>query len=146
MQLYRFGQYLRRRYDKLIGKKYSPNKIYIQSTDFDRTIMSAQTALAGLYPPNEDEKWHNEILWQPIPVHTIPWNMDHVLTTGRHCPKFEDALQKYRKESPEVQRIYTEHSDLLVHWTKESGMDISSTRDVFLLHNTLFTEKERNKV
>lgn len=146
MQLYRFGEYLRRRYSQLIGSRYSPKEIYIQSTDFDRTIMSAQAALAGLYPPNFDEKWHDEIPFQfPIPVHTIPWKLDHILTTGKHCPSYEDALQKYIKDCPEINRFFNEYADLFDHWTQESGREVSSISDVFQLYNTLITEKEHNK-
>lgn len=47
MQLYRLGKYLRKRYNKLIGDKYSPNKLYVRSTDYDRTLMSGQANLAG---------------------------------------------------------------------------------------------------
>lgn len=67
-QLYELGQYLRRRYNVILGAKYSPNKVYIQSTDVDRTLMSAEACLAGLYMPTADEIWNNEILWQPVPV------------------------------------------------------------------------------
>lgn len=38
-ELYRSGQYFHRRYSKILGKKYSPDKVYIISTDKDRTIM-----------------------------------------------------------------------------------------------------------
>ena len=71
MQAFNLGKFLRRRYNKLLGEKYSPNKIYIRSTDVDRTIMSAQAALSGLFMPTKDEIWNDEILWQPIPVKKI---------------------------------------------------------------------------
>lgn len=68
MQHFKLGQYFRRRYGKILGVKYSPNNVYVQSTDYDRTLMSAQANLAGLFPPtHDDEKWHDEIQWQPIP-------------------------------------------------------------------------------
>lgn len=110
--MYRLGQYFRSRYGNFIGPKYSPDQIYVQSTDFDRTIMSAQMALAGLYPPTDEEKWSNEILWQPIPVHTIPMSIDNVLSFGNGFPELTAAIEKYMTESPEVQRIYTEYADL----------------------------------
>lgn len=47
MQHYRLGQYFRKRYNSLLGDKYSPDKVYIRSTDFDRTLMSAEANLAG---------------------------------------------------------------------------------------------------
>lgn len=65
------GEFLGRRYNELLGERYSPKKIFIQSTDADRALMSAQLALAGLFPPTEDETWNEKINWQPIPVKKI---------------------------------------------------------------------------
>lgn len=33
--------------------------------DVDRAIMSAQTNLAALYKPTDDEVWHDNLDWQP---------------------------------------------------------------------------------
>lgn len=41
-------------------------------------MMSAYTFLAGLYPPTERQMWHPDIPWQPIPVHSLPREMDNV--------------------------------------------------------------------
>lgn len=144
MQQYKLGQYFRRRYGKLIGPKYSANKVYVQSTDFDRTIMSAQANLAGLFPPTDEEKWNNEISWQPIPVHTVPWKLDHVLGGGRPCPKHEAAREKYLKEDPEIQKLFIEHAGIFKHLTEKSGEDIETIADAFFLHNTLIFERSRN--
>jgi len=51
----------------------------VQSTDVDRTLMSAQSNLAGLYEPFGDDVWNDQIKWQPIPVHTIPEQFDAVI-------------------------------------------------------------------
>ncbi|KAJ6635615.1 Testicular acid phosphatase like [Pseudolycoriella hygida] len=139
-QLFKLGQYFRRRYDKLLGKKYSPNKIYIQSTDIDRTIMSAQACLAGLFPPDDDDKLNGEILWQPIPVHTKPLYS----ANGTLCEKHDAAYEKFLTESPELQKIYREHADFFTHLTEKSGEDIETVSDVYYLHNTLSIEKSRH--
>lgn len=79
MQMYKYGQYLRKRYDGVIDDEYSPKDIHIVSSDNDRCLMSAQALLAGLYPPAGIQIWHRSLNWQPIPVHTTPRELDKVL-------------------------------------------------------------------
>jgi hypothetical protein len=68
------------RYSELLPETYSREDIYIHSTDVDRTLMSAASNLAGLYPPEGGQKWDKNIDWQPIPIHTVPEIMDEVIT------------------------------------------------------------------
>lgn len=111
--------------------------VYVQSTDVDRTIMSAQVVLAGLFPPNEEEKFHDEILWQPIPVHTRPLHIDFL--------KFDAVRKQHIEDSLEIQRIFTEHADHFSLWTRESGLNIDTIEKVYSLYNTLTIEEEHNK-
>lgn len=77
------GKYLRRRYKELIPDNVFPNNlVYVQSSDFDRTKTSAQAALAGLFPPVKDQIWNNDLLWQPIPIHSIPMKDDNLIYTS----------------------------------------------------------------
>lgn len=137
------GQFFRRRYDKLISRKYIADEVYVHSTDYDRTLMSAQICLAGLYPPTDEEKWHDKIMWHPIPVHTIPNSIGPVLTLGRNRIKHSALMEDYMKSSSELQRIYTENANLFLHWTQMCGDNIKTILQVHFLHNTLIIEKER---
>lgn len=77
MKLYEFGKYLRARYDHFLGKFYTSDKYYTQSTDVDRTKASVQLINAGLWIPEIEQKW-GPLDWQPIPVHSEPLDRDSV--------------------------------------------------------------------
>lgn len=53
-------------------------QIFIRSTDVDRTLMSAEANLAGLFPPNSSQEFNPGLKWQPIPVHTVPEDKERV--------------------------------------------------------------------
>lgn len=95
------GKYLRRRYFKLLGDgRYSSDKVYVRSTDKDRTLMSAVANLAGLFPPEKDQIWNNDIKnWLPIPIHTVPRELDHVVAAKRPCPRYKNALKEQLKSA-----------------------------------------------
>ncbi|GAB1292006.1 Testicular acid phosphatase [Apodemus speciosus] len=68
------GRFLRRRYKAFLSPEYRREEVYIRSTDFDRTLESAQANLAGLFP--EAAPGSPETDWKPIPVHTVPVSED----------------------------------------------------------------------
>lgn len=80
---------MRSRYQHLIGSHYSPNRVYMRSTDEDRNLMSALCTAAGLFPPTGEEVWNNELNWQPIPIHTMPLNEDYLLNSFVKCARFD---------------------------------------------------------
>lgn len=83
-QAFRFGKYLRSRYAGFLSPIYSALQVRAEASDVDRTIMTAQSILAGLFPPNRcdpESEWSNIIEnWQPIPVHSIDNTIDNVST------------------------------------------------------------------
>uniref|UniRef100_A0A7N8YMN2 Lysosomal acid phosphatase n=1 Tax=Mastacembelus armatus TaxID=205130 RepID=A0A7N8YMN2_9TELE len=71
-QHHELGQFLRKRYKGFLNESYDRHEITVRSTDYDRTLMSAEANLAGLYPPSGQQVFRPELKWQPIPVHTVP--------------------------------------------------------------------------
>lgn len=107
--------------------------------------MSAQANLAGLFFPTEDERWNSEIVWQPIPVHTVPKKLDYVLYSIVECPKYAALRETYLNESKEVQRIFTEYADTFSFLSQMTGGNITTMYDVYKVYDTLNVERHQNK-
>lgn len=136
-QHYAFGQWLRQRYGSngsgLLPEIYSENDIVLQSTDVDRTLASAYCNLAGWYPPIGDEIWNEALLWQPIPVHTVPASSDIILgSTQPNCPAYNQAYGKLTA-SPEVTDLVNAHIDQLNQILTDAGDSTTSGVYVDLL-------------
>lgn len=142
-QHYELGQWLRQRYSEFLTEVYSREDIYVRSTDVDRTLMSAASNLAGLYPPKGDQEWNRKIDWQPIPIHTVPEKMDEILAGKRSCAQYDAELLRV-KTSPEVRRYNEEHADLYRYTSEHSGNKIHDAESLEFLYNTLFIEQLYN--
>ena len=79
------GQRLRKEFNDFLGE-YKPEEVYAYSTDFDRTKMSLQLVLAGLYPPTNLTKWSDSIEWSPIPTFYEPFNHTFLYANYK-CPR-----------------------------------------------------------
>jgi len=55
-----------------------PDQIYAQSSDLDRTIITAQICLAGMFPAENGTAWNPDLNWQPVPLRTIATEHDNV--------------------------------------------------------------------
>ena len=53
-------------------------QLYVRSSDVDRTIMSAECVLTGMYPTIPQQSWNPDYRWQPTSQHTVPEGEDHV--------------------------------------------------------------------
>ncbi|XP_014203542.1 prostatic acid phosphatase [Copidosoma floridanum] len=141
-QQLQLGMWLRQRYNHLIPKIYSVYDIYVRSTDVDRTLMSAESNLAGLYPPFGNQEWDIK-RWMPIPVHTTPVEED-MLSGNKYCERYNYELENVNK-SPEMVEINKKNEELYKYLSKMSGSSINSLETLLFLYNTLFIEEIYNK-
>lgn len=138
-QQYELGQWLRERYSKFLPETYNRENIYVRSTDVDRTLMSAESNLAGLYPPREWQKWNKNISWQPIPIHTVPGNLDEVLAGERPCPRYSAEMERV-KSSPEMKRYNKQHAGLYKYLSEKTESNVQDPTSLEYIYNTLFIE------
>ncbi|XP_012286060.1 lysosomal acid phosphatase isoform X2 [Orussus abietinus] len=133
LQLYNLGQYIRKEYGWLAGIKYHPSIMLVQSSYADRCIMSAQSLLASLYTPNEEDVFFPGLAWRPVPI----------IAVKEPCPRLEKELeQAYINESL---RSGTELASYYAKLTHFTGKNITTITDVEFLYNTLEIE-EQNKL
>ncbi|EZA59943.1 prostatic acid phosphatase [Ooceraea biroi] len=137
------GRWLRKRYSNFLSDTYTLYDIYVRSSDVDRTLMSAEANLAGLYPPVKNQVW-DSLKWMPIPVHTVSEKEDYLLRQTKYCPRYDYELQKLLT-SPEFLRINKENAKLYDYLTENSGMEISSLKNAEHLYDTLKIENSYNK-
>ncbi|RZF40050.1 hypothetical protein LSTR_LSTR002453 [Laodelphax striatellus] len=136
-QMYNVGKFLSQRYSKFISR-FSVESVRVFSSDAARCLMSSGTLLAGMFPPAKDQKWTEELNWQPIPIHTVPASMDMVNGKAK-CPKFNREFSRVERE---IDSNHTESlRDLYTYLTSHSGTNISTINGVRKLYSTLRCEE-----
>ncbi|XP_041987486.1 lysosomal acid phosphatase-like isoform X3 [Aricia agestis] len=142
-QHFRLGKSLRLRYSHLLSKIYDPEEVLVQSTDVDRTLMSAEANLAGLFPPIGKQVWDIQMPWQPIPVHTRPEQLDEVLAMKRPCPQYNVEMDNYLASPPYLNMVKN-HEKLMTYLSTYVGMEVKDFTDIMLIYSCLNIEKLYN--
>ncbi|XP_048886328.1 lysosomal acid phosphatase isoform X1 [Brienomyrus brachyistius] len=143
-QHFQLGQSLRRRYDGFLNATYNRHEIMVRSTDYDRTLMSAEAHLAGLYPPNGTQIFNPNLAWQPIPIHTVPQAEERLLSFPlRGCKKYERLMNETKKTDVFINMTNT-YRDFLAMVRNKTGLEQATIESVWGVHDTLFCEAKHN--
>uniref|UniRef100_A0A3Q2YWC5 Lysosomal acid phosphatase n=1 Tax=Hippocampus comes TaxID=109280 RepID=A0A3Q2YWC5_HIPCM len=139
------GQFLRKRYDGFLNQSYLRHEITVRSTDYDRTLMSAEANLAGLYPPNGEQVFSPNIMWQPIPVHTVPQSEEKLLSfPQRDCPRFEELMNE-TEQTEEFRNVTAANQDVLDLVRNKTGLKTMSVESAWSVYDTLFCEVKTSR-
>ena len=143
-QHYALGEYFKNRYGgSLVSQHYFKNETFIYSSHVDRAIESASSNLAAFYKPTDWQVFKTDLPWQPVPVHTIPESLDHILDVQRYkCPKWI-AIDKQFQQSQEFQTMNTTYHDLFVYLTGKTGSDVN-IENVGLIFDNFICTKAHN--
>ncbi|CAG9762350.1 unnamed protein product [Ceutorhynchus assimilis] len=79
MTEYKLGQFYRERYDQFLGDTWNIDYVDFRCDNYDRTKMSGELVMAGLWPPRGANVWNKGLAWQPIPFEYVPLNKDPLL-------------------------------------------------------------------
>ncbi len=151
-QEYELGLKLHQRYmvaSSLLPQHYQASNLYVRSTDYDRTIMSALSLLSGLYPlgsgPNlADGTPALPGNYQPIPVHSVPTAQDSSLLIDLGSDSATALLEHYVYGQKEWQDNLAKLQPQFAHWSNITGANIETPWDVLELGDTLYTYKVHN--
>lgn len=125
------GQFLRRRYHKLLGSgSHASDKVYVVSSEVQRTIDSAKLVLDGLFQ-NQNHQ---------VQVNVIPRKKDHLLIFRPSCARYNKKFTEYSKSS-KIKAIAKQYEGLFHNLELYSGKSIRSIGDVRSLHDTLSVER-----
>lgn len=106
--------------------------------------MSAAHNLAGMFPPQNEQIWNKDLLWQAIPIHTIASENDYALGMyNTKCPLYEKAYGECEK-SDEIQSMLKNHEELIHYLEKHIGRQIENLRQIGALYQTLYVEQLKN--
>ncbi|CAK9821619.1 Venom acid phosphatase Acph-1 [Anthophora retusa] len=135
---YTLGRFLRGRYGHFLGDIYTGVAVSALSSDYDRTKMSLQLVLAGLFPPNRLQQWHPNLNWQPIPTNYLRRYEDNVFLP-EDCLLYEVEYNRVL-QSPQGKRQLSKYDELMKQLTEWTGKNISTPLNLYYLYHTLMAE------
>ncbi|XP_063710951.1 testicular acid phosphatase homolog isoform X2 [Symsagittifera roscoffensis] len=111
-QLYDNGKAFRSDwYPGLLSDVVLPSESYVVSSHFDRCLMSANSFMAGLYPPTDEFLFEKGLNWQAYPTHMISADIDYYLS-GTTCPAQLRELERILS-SPVYKQFETENQEFI---------------------------------
>ncbi|XP_034533839.1 lysosomal acid phosphatase isoform X2 [Notolabrus celidotus] len=144
MQHFNLGQFLRKRYDGFISESYHRHEVLVRSTDYDRTLMSAEANLAGLFPPSGQQVFNPNLIWQPIPVHTVPQSEERLLNYPvADCPRYLQLMNE-TEHTPEFLNVTAEYQDFMDLVRNKTGLNKTDVESIWSVYDTLFCESRHN--
>ncbi|KAM9334213.1 lysosomal acid phosphatase-like [Symphorus nematophorus] len=143
-QHFDLGDFLRNRYKGFLNESYDRHEISVRSTDYDRTLMSAEANLAGLYPPSGQQVFTPELKWQPIPVHTVPQSEERLLSFPLgNCPRYKQLMSE-TEHTQEFLNITAKYQDIIDLVRNKTGLNKTTVESAWSVYDTLFCESRHN--
>ena len=143
-QQYALGEFFKQRYSPdLFSSNYTRNQVQVFSTNFDRTIMSALSQLAGIFPPSGDQIFEPSLAWQPIPVHVMYERNNNILRgTDVYCPEYKKILLNY-ENTEEYIEMSNKYADLLNRISTET-LSTVTMYNIGQYIDTMFCDRKHN--
>ncbi|KTC89875.1 histidine phosphatase family protein [Fluoribacter dumoffii] len=152
-QEYNLGKEFRKRYMEqahLLSEHYEQGTMYVRSTDYERTLMSAESLLMGLYPPGTgpDTSELSEpalpYAFQPVPVFSAPSKYDEVIIQQVSPAERAKLMDQYVYSTKEWQHKDAALKDKYPLWSALTGIQIRGLSDLGMLGDALYIHRIHN--
>ncbi|XP_059148936.1 prostatic acid phosphatase-like [Physella acuta] len=145
-QGFELGQFLQSWYGELIDKVFNHTQVSIRSTDYARTLMTAECVAAGLFS-QADRQNHSvqglpSINWQPVPIYSVPKSMDRLLRPSSSCEYINDLRSEVEVSFDSQQELLFQ-KELMLNLSRFTGMDINAT-SLHYLADIVFCQNSHN--
>ena len=128
-------------YNKLLPEHYSSVSIYVRSSDINRTLMSAQSVLLGLYPMGTGPVINNKDAlpnsFQPVPIHTVSIKNESLLIPSYNKEEFKKLVKKYVIPTKQWQEKNKQYQEQYAGWSKATSLAINDLSDLISLGDNL---------
>ncbi|XP_046671372.1 prostatic acid phosphatase-like [Homalodisca vitripennis] len=132
-QAHRLGAKIRALYNEFLSEDYNENYIKAYSTLTDRTFMTAELFLAGLYPPQEYQLWDEKFPCQPIPVYPSTLDNIEVVLSPKSCPRFKKA---YDRSLSNFEKEFSQNiTDIMYYVQPYTGLSVDNETMTSLRHS-----------
>ena len=153
-QMIELGKDFRKHYvEKLnfLDKNFNPQQFFIRSTDFKRTVLTAQSVVMGMYPNLREsefvEQKSDELNTEnKIPIHVLDYKLENMYPRARDCARISylRRLIRHSEEWKSKQDQAEEVKQILIKDIFESASyPVPRNKDFWTgLHNTSIILKE----
>ncbi|KAF2886362.1 hypothetical protein ILUMI_19811, partial [Ignelater luminosus] len=140
LMMFKLGEILKQNYEDFLGDDYYlQDKITARSTGTPRTIMSASLVLAGLFPPSKELTWKSDLMWQPVPVFSKPFEEEDLLDAA-FC-NIRNKILSNLPNNPTIWNAYIKpHRELFSYVQNNTGWKITDLRDLLQIYFILKAE------
>ena len=140
------GEYVQRYH--LLSPDYKSGTVFVRSSDIDRTLMTAQSFLMGLYPngtgPVFDGKPALPGSAQPIPIHTVASHEETLLYPDGPLYKYDKLRARYVASTPQWRQKNAALQPNFARWSEATGITITDIYQLKPLGDTLFVRQLYN--
>ncbi|BES92556.1 acid) phosphatase [Nesidiocoris tenuis] len=146
LQHFNLGVWLDRRYRHILPRDRSQvnEAINVFSTDWDRTLMSADAEMSGIFPivRGDAARWSG-LTSYPVPIHSVPPPTDKLLEVTADCKRYAYLVKEFQ-DSKDYNQILNRYQNMTDHLVRHTGNRFFNLDFYMELYTTYFIEENRD--